>query len=240
LQSHEIRFGDAFEAAIEQYLGLKGCRILPKRFNNSDGNTLNVDQLFQVNGKIYFIEQKVRDDHDSTKKRGQIQNFEKKLAILLEQYEEDSLVGMVYFIDPELKKNNNFYYAELGKMNTDYNVELHLFYGEQLFNYLEYQDVWAEILVYLREWKARIPDLPEINFDLDAEHTFNEIKDLNPQVYRKLIGNNEILTEIISTLFPEQTTLRLLHRYFETRPGTIYRTLATKLGDYLYINNTLI
>lgn len=239
LQSHEIRFGDAFEAVIEQYLRLKGCKILPKRFNNSDEDTLNLDQLFECNGKIYFIEQKVRDDHDSTKKRGQIENFEKKLTVLLNQYDETRLIGMVYFIDPELKKNNNFYNLELRKMNKDYNVELHLFYGEELFYYFKYQDVWHEILVYLREWKASIPDLPEINFDLDAEHTFDEIKDLNPQFYRKLFGNDEILTEIINTLFPDQTTLRLLYNYFKTKPGTIYLTLATKLGDHLHINNNL-
>jgi hypothetical protein len=34
LQSHEIRFGDAFERIIEEYFRLKGCEILPKRFTN--------------------------------------------------------------------------------------------------------------------------------------------------------------------------------------------------------------
>jgi hypothetical protein len=31
LQSHEIRFGDAFEKIIEEYLKIKGCEILPKK-----------------------------------------------------------------------------------------------------------------------------------------------------------------------------------------------------------------
>ena len=35
--------------------------------------------FFKKDDVHYFVEQKVRDDHDSTKKRGQISNFEKKL-----------------------------------------------------------------------------------------------------------------------------------------------------------------
>ncbi len=92
---------------------------------------------------------------------------------------------------------------------------------------------------YLRAWKEKIPDLPEINFDKDADHTFNEIKDLNPTVYRKLLNNDEILNEIINTLFPERKTLNLLHAYFNSKSSTIYRTLSARLGDYLGISKTL-
>ena len=47
LQSHEIRFGDAFESVIEEYLKLKGCEILPKRYIVEDGGVLNIDQCFK-------------------------------------------------------------------------------------------------------------------------------------------------------------------------------------------------
>ena len=93
LQSHEIRFGDAFEILIEEYLKEKGFGILEKVFYNQNGNALNVDQLFKKEESIYFIEQKVRDDHDSTKKRGQINNFEKKLNILIEKYGDENLIS---------------------------------------------------------------------------------------------------------------------------------------------------
>ena len=128
LQSHEIRFGDAFEIAIEQYLIIKGCTILPKKFTTDTGENLSIDQCFLKENKVYFIEQKVRDDHDSTKKRGQIENFEKKLDIMINQYSEEELVGLFYFIDPDLVKNKNFYVSELKKMTTDYNVETQIFY----------------------------------------------------------------------------------------------------------------
>ena len=79
LQSHEIRFGDAFEEIIKQYLIDYGYTILENKFKDENEDTLNIDQCFKKSDSIYFVEQKVRDDHDSTKKRGQINNFEKKL-----------------------------------------------------------------------------------------------------------------------------------------------------------------
>lgn len=230
LQSHEIRFGDAFEHVIEKYLQIKGCKILQKRFTNNDGDVLNIDQCFCKDGKVFFIEQKVRDDHDSTKKRGQILNFEKKLNIMLSNYAEKELIGIFYFIDPDLVKNKNFYATELSKMKNDYNVETQIFYGKSLFNYLGYTEIWDEILEYLSIWKNEIPDLPEINFDLDAKNTFEEIKDLKPLVFRKLLTNDEIFEEIILTLFPEKATLKLLNKYFLSKKETIYKTLSHNLS----------
>ena len=214
LQSHEIRFGDAFEKLIEKYLELKDCEILPKRFINNENEVLNIDQCFRKNNKIYFIEQKVRDDHDSTKKRGQISNFEKKLNVMLSNYAENELIGVFYFIDPDLSKNKNYYIKELTKMTTDYNIETQLFYGKQLFDYLGFSNVWDEILTHLSNWKQEIPDFPEINFDIDAQHTFEEIKNLKPLIFRKLFDNDDIFKEIILTLFPMKQTLKLLYNYF--------------------------
>lgn len=229
LQSHEIRFGDAFEIAIEKYLIINGCKILPKNFATDSGDILNIDQCFLKGNKVYFIEQKVRDDHDSTKKRGQIENFEKKLNLLINQYSEEKLVGIFYFIDPDFVKNKKFYELELKKMTKDYNVETEIFYGKSLFDFLECPDIWDEILKYLEIWKKEIPDLPEINFDLDAIHTFEEIKDIEPYVFRKLFTNEEIFNYIILTLFPEKKTLKLLYKYFSIKPETIYKTLADSL-----------
>lgn len=143
------------------------------------------------------------------------------------------MIGVFYFIDPELVKNKNFYSDELAKMATDYNVETHIFYGKSLFDYLEYPDIWNEILEYLSIWKKEIPDLPEINFDLDAYHTFNEIKDLKPLVFRKLLENKEIFNEIVLTLFPEKKTLKLLYEYYSQKNETIYKTIANNLLKFI-------
>jgi Holliday junction resolvase-like predicted endonuclease len=233
LQSHEIRFGDAFENVIEQYLVLGGCEVLQKRFMLKDGNVLDIDQCFKKGSKVYFIEQKIRDDHDSTKKRGQIQNFEKKLNLLQSKYLDNDIVGLFYFIDPSLNKNRKFYEEELVKMAQDYGADVQIFYGKSLFDYLGFSCVWDEILFYLEEWKREIPDLPEINFDMDADNTFAEIKDLKPLVFRKLLSNDDIFNEIVLTLFPQKNTLNLLLEYFDVKAETIYKTLSANLRNRL-------
>ena len=231
LQSHEIRFGDAFEILIEEYLRILDYIILEKRFVTNEG-VLNVDQFFEKEGKRYFVEQKVRDDHDSTKKRGQIQNFEKKLNVIIDKYGDDSLFGIFYFIDPELKKNKNYYETELKRMQDAYGTELRLYYGEDLFSFLKNPDIWGEILEYLSEWKKEIPELPETNFDLNAQSSFEDIKDLNPTWFRCIFGDDKIFSEIILTIFPEKATLKLLLEYFKNKghEKKIYKTLSEILA----------
>ncbi len=69
--------------------------------------------------------------------------------------------------------------------------------------------------------------MPETNFDLDAEESFEDIKDLNPTYFRKLFQNEEIFNEIILTIFPEKKTLNLLLKFFEakSKEKIIYKTL---------------
>jgi len=55
LQSHEIRFGDAFEKLIEEYLKEFKFEILNKTFDYGNSDKLNVDQFFK-NDDFYFFE----------------------------------------------------------------------------------------------------------------------------------------------------------------------------------------
>ena len=78
-QSHEIKFGDFMEDIVTEYIEKMGYTNISKDIGcDEDGNALSADQVFYKNDTIYLIEQKIRDDHDSTKKRGQYQNFKKK------------------------------------------------------------------------------------------------------------------------------------------------------------------
>jgi Holliday junction resolvase-like predicted endonuclease len=227
LQSHEIRFGDAFETLIEKYLQENDFNILNKRFADNDG-TLELDQMFSNENTIFFVEQKVRDDHDSSKKRGQIDNFEKKISVILETYKEKKVIGFFYFIDDSFTKNKKFYTTEIQRLSADYGLELHLSYGDNLFDKLNKIEIWDEILKHLKTWKNNIPDLPEINFDKNPQASFEEIKYLKPLVYRKLFSNPN-LDSLLCVLFPEKLTLNLLNKYFEemyqNNEGTIYKTL---------------
>lgn len=64
LTSINIRFGNALEAVVKQYLIERGAQYIDRHFISGK----DCDQLFTYNGKTVLIEQKVRDDHDSTKK----------------------------------------------------------------------------------------------------------------------------------------------------------------------------
>ncbi|GAA6885425.1 hypothetical protein HpCHC93_02160 [Helicobacter pylori] len=193
--------------------------------------SLELDQFAKKDNTYYFIEQKMRDDHDSTKKRGQIDNFERKLEALIHHYGEN-IQGYFYFIDESLNKNQNYYKEELQKLSVGYGVPLSLCYGKELFENLNILQVWDEILNHLARWREALPDLPSLNFDENPSESFQEIKDLAPSVYRKLLDNDGIFN-LVLILFPEQKVLKRLAEYFRQQNQTIYQQLASKLEKRL-------
>lgn len=236
LQSHEIRFGDAMEELIAEFLKDWGFKILPKTIIPDPSNprkTLDIDQYF-TDGKLhYFIEQKVRDDHDSTKKRGQISNFEAKLEFLYKKHGQN-LVGIMYFIDPDFAKNKNYYKEELNKMADIYGVDLHLFYGRELFDFFKKSNSWDDLLSWLIKWKKSLPELPEINFDSDPQDSFNEIKDLEINIWRKILENDKLWEEgIMFAIFRNGSTLKMILDLFSRRPERAYRRLAEMIKQKL-------
>lgn len=235
LQSNEIRFGDALETLFETYFIEFGYKILDKKINKNNNECLDIDQLFTDGKYVYFVEQKVRDDHDSTKKRGQIQNFEDKIDLLINIYGEKKIKAYTYFIDPGLIKNKNFYLDEINKISSNYNIYSKLVYGVEFWRDIKHEEVWGELLNFLTRWKKEIPDMPSINFDESAEDSFNEIKDLKSSLYRKLFENKDICEQILPILFPENKVPKLLMEYFRNlgQTKTIYKNLANSINNYL-------
>ena len=232
LQSNEIRFGDALEILFEKYFEELGYTNLIRTISK-EKEYLNLDQLFKDNKYVYFIEQKVRDDHDSTKKRGQLANFEKKISALLKEYDEQKLKCFTYFIDPGLSKNKKYYSAEIEKIKNDYNVYVKLCYGKEMWNEINHPEVWDELLKYLEKWKKEIPDMPSINFDEDAKSTFEEIKLIETSIFRKLFSDKIICNDILPIIFPNNETLKLLNNYFLQQKNSIYVALSNKINEYI-------
>ena len=230
LQSHEIRMGDALEEIIEEILKSLGFEVLSKSVVNESGKMLSLDQYF-TDGKVYFfIEQKVRDDHDSSKKRGQMSNFEAKLEILHKKH-GTKLFGIMYFVDPDLSKNKNYYIRELKRLEKFYGVKLSLFYGKELFEYLGKPEIWDNLLLWLKQWKDSLPELPEINFDATPKESFEEIKTLELRSWRKILDNDKLWAEgVMRAIFRDGSTLKLLHSYFNGLEGKPYKELANGLN----------
>lgn len=233
LQSHEIRFGDAVEEIVDEILKDIGYKTLPKSIVNEKGETLSLDQYFTDRERYYFIEQKVRDDHDSTKKRGQISNFEAKLEVLYKKH-GSQLIGIMYFIDPDLSKNKNYYLQELTRLKEFYGLSLYLFYGKDLLSYLKHPEIWDNIILWLEQWKNSLPELPEINFDSAPQKSFEEVKDLELRYWRKILENEKLWKQsIVKAIFGKGNTLRLVLKFFGTQYGTPYRKLADLLTQRL-------
>lgn len=72
-QSREIKFGDFMEEIITDYIFDMGYKNIDKNIGcDEEGNALSADQVFIKDKTLYLIEQKIRDDHDSTKKEDNI------------------------------------------------------------------------------------------------------------------------------------------------------------------------
>jgi len=236
-QSAEIKFGDAFELIIERYFNEYGFKSLDKIYKKEGRRILNLDQLFVKNEKIIFIEQKIRDDHDSTKKRGQIDNFIQKIEILQNKYPNYDIEAIFYFIDDGLKKNKHFYEEKIEEIKDDYGIECYLFYGKELFEKYDI-NVWNEIIEFLKKWKQEIPELPEINFDKDVDKNFEEIKKVELEKFRKILKNDEIFTQMMLSISPEKKLLKKLLKFFEEESKKfpkkkIYKTLISLLKEKL-------
>ncbi len=199
-QSHEISFGDFVEDIITQYLGMFYKNMEKRNYYN--GEVILFDQLFEYDGKIFMLEQKMRDDHDSTKKRGQFENFMKKVKYLHETYPNKYIVAGMWFVDPSLTKNKN-YYKQMMNDNVANNHELNLFYGNEFMNYLDKISVWDEMLDYLVKWKQSEDNKIILNFEEDWQETKDElIKNVSKQSWRKILSNKEVVEQILPILFP--------------------------------------
>lgn len=200
-QSNEISFGDFIESIITMYLGLF-YENLPKRatYNNE---TIMFDQLFLYNDKIFMIEQKIRDDHDSTKKRGQYLNFISKINYLKENYPDKEISAIMWFVDNTLNKNRNYYLEMMNNDKDKLKTELNLFYGDELFYYLDQVSIWDELTAYLFQWKQAADNDVILNFENDWEQTKKEIyENITKSTWNKLLSNNDVVSQILPILFP--------------------------------------
>lgn len=208
-QSNEIKFGDFMEDLVTIYLEKLGYQNLPKDAGtDEEGNKLNIDQLFAKNETVYIVEQKIRDDHDSTKKRGQYLNFSKKIRLIQRKYTDKHIVGIIWFIDNSLVKNKNYYKSQM-ENETYANTDLYLFYGEEFFSFLENGAVaWEEILSYLKQ--LRLDNNDELVYIPDfanSEEIYQALLRLPNNYWNKLNSTSDKYELLRLELFGNGTNL---------------------------------
>ena len=145
------------------------------------------------------------------------------------------VIGIIYFIDPHLRKNKSYYSFKIRELSNKYKVDLFLYYGRDFFVYLKLEPVWDEIENYIKKWRAEIPDFPDTNFDINYRHSFEEIKEISPILLKKLLSHDEIFNDIVLSLFPTQKTLILLYEFYKNKnpPKSIDKSLINLLARRL-------
>jgi hypothetical protein len=145
-QSFEIKTGDMLEEFFTSLFGFHYTNL------TKNINGLKCDQLFQKNENgtiiIYLIEQKIRDDHDSTKKNGQVENFEHKISALRAIYPNALIRGYEWFIDDSFKKYPDFYKSKFNEFKTGKEdwFDGGVFYGGDLINTLCGPETWEKFV----------------------------------------------------------------------------------------------
>lgn len=206
-QSREIKFGDFMEEIVTEYIADMGYTNLNKNIGtDEDGNALSADQVFEKGDTVYLIEQKIRDDHDSTKKRGQYDNFYKKYLLLSKRYKDCKINATMWFIDDSLVKNRS-YYRQQAQLNNLPNVKINILYGGELFDLIFSRvDVWEEMCSYLsrnkQERSGEILYIPDFDTSDEILKALQKLRTDEPNLFRKLISSNSTYTQLRKELFP--------------------------------------
>ncbi|MGL6125051.1 MAG: hypothetical protein ACRC1F_01005 [Metamycoplasmataceae bacterium] len=144
LQTCNIRYGDFLENVINLFLESNGIVV------NRDKKNKNYDLLFENDNVIYVGEIKIRDNHDSTKKRGQLENLIKKAKQQKDKNPKKEIIVLFHFIDPSQRKNGTWYKKQLEalKQNEDFD-DYFICYGDDLYKKFNLQEEWKKIVVML-------------------------------------------------------------------------------------------
>ena len=217
LQSREIRFGDAMEEVMSRLFQEMDFIILPKFLGVSEEENMSCDHYFRNESSTlyYLIEQKMRDDHDSSKKRGQFGNFRNKVEHLLKSH-GSQLVGIMYFIDPSLEKNKKYYRENIQNTVEKLGIKVHLFYNGELFEYFGKLHIWNQLIADLRSWRDRLGGELDFDFDKDPASSIRDLASVSLGMWARLISNENLWSGgVISTLFPQGYTLLLQRDIFQ-------------------------
>lgn len=127
-----ISFGNYAEEIAKKTIAAFGGEILEGKSSDKVA-----DCLFMYKGKTYPIEQKVRDDHDTSKRVGQATDFIEKKKI----FRPDA--SACWFIDNNFRKNKKYY-------STLFADEM--YYGDEInkFMYEIFGDIGNDFFSYYR------------------------------------------------------------------------------------------
>ncbi|BAP39629.1 HpyAIV family type II restriction enzyme [Metamycoplasma canadense] len=208
-QSREIKFGDFLENLVEKYIQKIGYKILNKNINSNINNEkLKIDLFFEDNNFLYLIEMKVRDDHDSAKKRGQFLNFINKLTAVKQKYLNKKIKAVMWFVDDLLTKNKKYYNQEISSVKIK-NCQIFLCYGKEFLNMVNNGKlIWNELILLLKKYNeenikndVNIPDFG------NSKQILNALLKIKNSAWKKLNSDNQIYKMLREEFFKNGNNL---------------------------------
>ncbi|MGL4949950.1 MAG: HpyAIV family type II restriction enzyme, partial [Anaeroplasmataceae bacterium] len=124
------------------------------------------------------------------------------------------IIAIMWFIDDGLVKNKKYYNHEM--INTDYeNVDMHLFYGSEFFNYISGEDVvWNEIISHLKTNRlsnsAEVFTIPSFG---DSDEIYKALLSLPQTHWNKLLSNTDKHNLIREELFSSGDNLKRARKF---------------------------
>lgn len=245
MHSTIIKFGDSMEELLTVYIekifkdsgNYKKLNKKIKKAESMSGKSFSIDQLFRLNDKIYLIEQKIGDGHDSTKKRGQFDNFETKYIEIQNKYTDVEIIPIMWFMDDKVKKNENYYLERMEKMKNKYKrCNPKLCYGKDLFDNKKGisdlpDEAWDEIILNLKIWKISYKSF-DLDLDKSVSEHIDEIKSIKPEVFIKIFNNKEVVDDILPAIFPTGEALEQYAEFLKLKNKEKYRGLIEKIKAY--------
>ncbi len=196
-----------------------------------DNKQIKIDQLLTKGDRVILIEQKMKDDHDSTKKTSIINDLKIKIDNIYKSCPTKKLTVYLYFVKTK-RKNANYYLSEIAKLRAEYNININLCYGNSIFE----NEKEIGLLNYMNEFsnKKRNGNF-EVNLDGEnnefSERTFHQIKDLSIQIWLNILNNKELVKEILPIIFPSKNVggvLNLLFLYFKKKYKKDYDKISVR------------
>ena len=217
--SLNIKFGNALEEIVYNFLLDNGAEFLNR---HEEVENKDCDQIFMYQNKVVLIEQKIRDDHDSSKKEGQVQNFLTKKTSLENKY--DNVYCSFWFIDDCVAKNKNYYSQQLAQ---------ELYYGADIEKFLQtiFEDNRAKGFVQKIE---EILEEYAINFKTINifENVYLDYRKIASKTLYFLWKNEKILAQVVHFFFDDkQPSNEEMLAYLKTKRGKYAKDLIKFLKE---------
>ena len=196
--SRQISHGTRSEAAIDNIVSSRlGFEVLDNtvwyaKKGEEKPKKRKADHIWRVKeGVIYVVEQKLKDNHDNTKKDGQTDDFNAKVKAVREEHPDERVIGVFWFVEDSEKPSEHTLKV---KLEEDCVVR----YGAGIFSEVEYgQETFGDVLKWFDD--NRHDDL-NIRFDKDPEYYFDNLVlyiDDKEKKFLKKFMNDKIVCEYI-------------------------------------------